>query len=74
MENNRELLTETFRKLLLLVDVVFHILAALLLLTACPDHSRTALDCNQVPEETEILIRAVSCNRHNRRNKKDSLN
>jgi uncharacterized membrane protein (DUF373 family) len=35
MENNRELLTETFRKLLLLVDVVFHILAALLLLAAC---------------------------------------
>ena len=35
MENNRALLTETFRKLLLLVDIVFHILAALLLLVAC---------------------------------------
>jgi uncharacterized membrane protein (DUF373 family) len=35
MENNRTLLTETFRKLLLLVDIVFHILAALLLLVAC---------------------------------------
>ncbi len=35
MENNRTMLTETFRKLLLLVDIVFHILAALLLLVAC---------------------------------------
>ncbi len=35
MKNNRVLLTETFRKLLLLVDIVFHILAALLLLVAC---------------------------------------
>lgn len=35
MGNNRTLLTETFRKLLLLVDIVFHILAALLLLVAC---------------------------------------
>jgi uncharacterized membrane protein (DUF373 family) len=35
MEYNRTLLTETFRKLLLLVDIVFHILAALLLLVAC---------------------------------------
>ncbi len=35
MENNRTLLTEIFRKLLLLVDIVFHILAALLLLVAC---------------------------------------
>ncbi len=35
MGNNRTLLTEIFRKLLLLVDIVFHILAALLLLVAC---------------------------------------
>ena len=35
MENKRALLTETFRKLLLFVDIVFHILAALLLLVAC---------------------------------------
>ncbi len=35
MGNNRTLLTETFRKLLLSVDIVFHILAALLLLVAC---------------------------------------
>ena len=35
MENKSKALTETFRKLLLLVDIIFHILAALLLLVAC---------------------------------------
>ncbi len=35
MEHNRMGLTETFRKLLVKLDVIFHILAAVLLLIAC---------------------------------------
>lgn len=35
MEHNRMGLTETFRKLLVKLDIIFHILAAVLLLTAC---------------------------------------
>ena len=35
MNNIKTPLSETFRKLLLIVDIIFHILAALLLLVAC---------------------------------------
>lgn len=35
MQQNRRTLTEAFRKLLVKLDIVFHVIAALLLLTAC---------------------------------------
>ncbi|MBI5741236.1 MAG: phosphate-starvation-inducible PsiE family protein [Nitrospirae bacterium] len=35
MEQTKPALTETFRKLLLKIDIIFHVVAALLLLVAC---------------------------------------
>jgi len=35
MEQSKPALTETFRKLLLKIDIIFHVVAALLLLVAC---------------------------------------